>query len=263
MRLAIVGDVHAHREELETTLQRVAESQVDRIILLGDLVDRGADPLGCLRLARTWTFQARSGKRRNLEVLLGNHEDAYVRAWRGLPKPGCHDVCEPGTQWLADRLDLDTLLWLESLPYVIEEPRLGVLCVHGGIDSTMLVPSDLDARVARVRYVDASGRAQPGFVRSAGARHWSEVYDGRFGLVVYGHQSWHEPRVMRHSLGVDGEGFGRLFAVVLSNENKDGVTRIGKVVKTEHKIKPKPLYQPVARHRRDQTRSLFAGMDGW
>jgi hypothetical protein len=116
----------------------------------------------------------------------------------------------------AENLTGSDMAWLSRLPYVIEEPRLGVLCVHGGISPDMTKREHLDERVLRARYLDTNGGAISGFSKSD--THWSDVYDGRFGFVVYGHESWKAPRVREHSLGLDGEGWGAVHGAILTNE---------------------------------------------
>lgn len=62
----IVGDLHGMRALLDEQMARVAFSpeKGDRLIAVGDLVDRGPDPMGCLRLLGEPWFYA----------VLGNHE---------------------------------------------------------------------------------------------------------------------------------------------------------------------------------------------
>ena len=45
-RLLAIGDIHGCRDHLQGLLERVAPSETDRLVLLGDYVDRGADSPG-------------------------------------------------------------------------------------------------------------------------------------------------------------------------------------------------------------------------
>ena len=233
MRLAIVGDIHGHRKELETTLAALTRHQVDRIVLLGDLFDRGPDPLGCLDVARGWTYTARSGQTLGLEMVMGNHEDAYVRERKGIAKPGQTAPCLGSEASTSKALTDDEHAWLAALPYVIEEPRLNLICVHGGVTPDMTERHHLNERVLRARYLDKNGAAIGGFMQSD--THWSDVYDGRFGIVAYGHESWDKPRVRQWSLGLDGEGRGKVHAAIISNE-RSGV-RIAKTITTDYEAR--------------------------
>ena len=44
MRLALMADVHANREAFEACLADAEAQRVDRLVLLGDYVNYGADP---------------------------------------------------------------------------------------------------------------------------------------------------------------------------------------------------------------------------
>ena len=66
----LVGDLHGHRSDLETELrsQGFAANAGDRLFLVGDLVDRGPDSMGCLK------FLEEAG----VYAVRGNHEQAAI-----------------------------------------------------------------------------------------------------------------------------------------------------------------------------------------
>jgi len=218
MRLGVISDVHGHADELRATIAKVEKHQVDRLVLLGDLLDRGPKSMECLDFAMTATFRARSGRKVRVETIRGNHEDGYVRHARGLSKPGLTGRYPVSSPQLAAGLRDNEIEWMAGLPAMIHEPRLNVTLVHGGILPAMRTLADVDERALRVRFLDATGNSASGLAAPAGGCHWSDVYDGRFGYVVYGHQSWSAARHKPWSLGLDGEGYGCMRAAVLSNE---------------------------------------------
>ena len=63
-RLIAVGDIHGCHAEFEELLERLALREHDRLVLLGDLVNRGPDSRRVIQLAR----------RHATVALLGNHE---------------------------------------------------------------------------------------------------------------------------------------------------------------------------------------------
>jgi len=79
-RIYAIGDIHGRADlfaaliaaiDADDAAQAPAETTV---ILLGDLIDRGPDSAGVIRLARAWR------QRRTLRILMGNHEEMFLRA---------------------------------------------------------------------------------------------------------------------------------------------------------------------------------------
>ncbi len=82
-RVYAVGDVHG-RSDLFGAMVDAIEAEIDeagpegieaRIVLLGDLVDRGPDSAGVIDLAKRWR------KKRNLHILCGNHEEMFLKSF--------------------------------------------------------------------------------------------------------------------------------------------------------------------------------------
>jgi len=94
-----------------------------------------------------------------------------------------------------------------------------LLIVHGGIPGNMAAfPDALEdvaalpiqaqrnlRQILRVRYISRDeGRFLMLGREEEGDPFWAEVYDGRFGHVVFGHQPWFDgPREFPHATGVD------------------------------------------------------------
>ena len=79
-RYYVIGDIHGRRDLLAALAQKIDEeaSECDKackIILLGDLVDRGDDSAGVIRLAREWQ------KRADVRCLAGNHEEMFLESF--------------------------------------------------------------------------------------------------------------------------------------------------------------------------------------
>ena len=71
MATYVFSDVHGHIAPLRRIFERVSPSESDRIFMLGDMIDRGPDPLGVLRFCRQIAEQGNT-------VLMGNHEDLMI-----------------------------------------------------------------------------------------------------------------------------------------------------------------------------------------
>ncbi len=124
-------------------------------------------------------------------------------------------------------LNEEDFAFLFSLPLFIRYSSYTV--VHAGVlPSTDLLHLDKKeaAKVIRVRYVDYKGR----FVtldRSDPQIHfwWSELYDGRYGTIIYGHQPFLRPRIDRFAIGIDtGAVYGNaLTALVIEGMEREFV----------------------------------------
>ena len=222
MRTIVVGDVHGCLAELEELLARVRHRPgEDRLVLLGDLMDRGPSPVECVRLARAL----------GAECVLGNHEEKHLRWRRHLDRrksdPGYRVPMALPDPVRAENaaLDDDDVAWLRSLPVCLDLGEDWV-AVHGGFEPGRSLGEQRPERVVRVRWVDGEGHYLPlgrGCARPDGSRYWTELWKGPF-HVVYGHavHSGITPRVDRNADGLECWGIdtgcvfgGRLTALVL------------------------------------------------
>lgn len=81
-RLLAVGDIHGCRYALQTLMARIVPARDDRIVFLGDYIDRGPDPRGVVE-----TLLALRSRVPRCIFLMGNHERMLldVLAGRNLP----------------------------------------------------------------------------------------------------------------------------------------------------------------------------------
>ena len=75
MKKIIIGDVHGCNRELEDLLDAVKPGEEDRLILLGDLFDRGEESWEVFRTVQ----ELASGFGPRFGLLRGNHEDYLLR----------------------------------------------------------------------------------------------------------------------------------------------------------------------------------------
>ena len=80
-RVYAVGDIHGRRDLFEALVdgdrgrRRRGRAGETTVVLLGDLVDRGADSAGVIALARAWQARRRCASSR------GNHEEMFLRSF--------------------------------------------------------------------------------------------------------------------------------------------------------------------------------------
>jgi hypothetical protein len=170
----IVGDVHGCANELEALLAQIAPAVDDRVVLVGDLFDKGPDPVGVLRLVQ----------RHRLDSVLGNH-DVLVRDHGGHrlgrgPKPSY--AASPYVPICLDRLEAQGALeeavqLCASLP--LHRFEAGWCVVHAGLHPKKGLDGT-DERMATVL------REYPPKVR--GAKRWWEQWSGEH-PVVFGHDA--------------------------------------------------------------------------
>lgn len=81
-RVYAVGDIHGRLDLFARLIAQIDDDDAARggadstVILLGDLIDRGPDSAGVIAAARAW------GRRRTVRMLMGNHEEMFLRAMR-------------------------------------------------------------------------------------------------------------------------------------------------------------------------------------
>ncbi|HST66431.1 MAG TPA: polynucleotide kinase-phosphatase, partial [Mycobacteriales bacterium] len=200
----VIGDVHGcHRElaELLTALGYTvtADDAVHpdgrRALFLGDLVDRGPDSVGVLRLVMGMVAAGHA------LAVPGNHENKLVRALRGSPVTVSHGLERTLAELDAEppefrRAVADFCYGLVS-HYVLDGGRLVV--AHAGLAEKLQGRSS-----ARVRdfalYGDTTGETDE---YGLPVRYpWATDYRGR-ATVLYGHTPVPEPEWVNNTLCLD------------------------------------------------------------
>lgn len=122
-RTLIVGDVHGCLDELERLLDQAGFASGDRLVMVGDLVAKGPDSIGVLRLLRGL----------GAESVLGNHDASLLRFHRARAAREVAPEVSDSIRKLARKLRDDDWHWLEALPHAIELPEHRAIVVHGGL----------------------------------------------------------------------------------------------------------------------------------
>jgi diadenosine tetraphosphatase ApaH/serine/threonine PP2A family protein phosphatase len=117
MRLAVLTDLHANREAVESVLAHAAGQHIDRYALLGDFVGYGADP--------GWVVDVVRGHvARGAIAVMGNHDAAVARG----PLPGMRAEPRYVVEWTRGRLNAEQIDFLAALP--LQQETADVLFVH-------------------------------------------------------------------------------------------------------------------------------------
>lgn len=166
-RTYIIGDVHGCLPELEQLLDQIDYAPTDRIIFVGDLINKGPDSRGVLELVESL----------GAEAVKGNKELGFIDSMRGDREATPNDLqtkAELGT-------DLEYWIeWMDALPMFIETDEFMV--VHGGLIPGEH-PSESDPNIiTRIRTWDGVGADLNNEANPA----WYDLYKGEK-LVVFGH----------------------------------------------------------------------------
>lgn len=186
-RLIAIGDVHGCYLELADLLSRIAPTKDDRIVLLGDLVNRGPDSRKVIDLAR---------EHRALG-LLGNHELRLLKYRRTGDKRYVKDT----DLQTFEQLRPTDWEYLEEMQLTYYEPELNTVFVHGGFVPGQPWQKQPAEIVTRVQVIDRDGRAAKRADRPD-APAWADLWSGP-PFVVYGHTPREDVYKLKWSVGID------------------------------------------------------------
>lgn len=136
MRYAILSDIHANLDALETVVRAAQGDGVDHLVCLGDVVGYGPQPAECLQLLQ----------RHNATVIAGNHDFAVAGK---LDISNFNVYAREATLWTRDHLNDAALSYLAELPLVVELD--GFTAVHGTLHTPELfdyVQTSYDAHLS-------------------------------------------------------------------------------------------------------------------
>lgn len=138
MATFITSDAHGHLRALDSALEQAAPGAEDTVYVLGDMIDRGPEPVGVLELVRSLP---------NVHVLMGNHERLMLDA---IEHGSSQDVLiweMNGGTTTAQQLDalpqehyLELIEWVANLPLsdAIEVGNRRYLLAHAGVAAASL-----------------------------------------------------------------------------------------------------------------------------
>lgn len=227
--VAVIGDLHGRDDLFMMMIEKLAlhpDFAQMRVVLVGDLIDRGPESAGVLR--RAYALSANPAPFRSFTVLLGNHERMALDFLR--------DPLENAPKWwaaggdatltsfdlslpynrqsasdavnqilnlrdeLSERMGSEMVQWLRTLPLFWQDS--GLFVAHAGADPGLPLKDQNEAALLWGRYRQAPGPRQDGI--------W----------VAQGHLIQKEARINHGRLLLDTGAWktGRLSAVILSRD---------------------------------------------
>jgi bis(5'-nucleosyl)-tetraphosphatase (symmetrical) len=198
-RTIFIGDVHGCFNELLMLTDTLKITTGDRVILMGDVINRGPFPEKVIR----YIFE------QGFECLKGNHEDDYCRHFHH-PHLSLPDSYYAG---LKKRIPPPAHDWLMSLPLYLDEPDF--IAVHAGVHPSKPLHETEHSFLLSVRTCDGEGKN----LNHKGYPPWYTYYTGTK-KVIYGHWATQGLTTRPNTIGLDsGCVYGKkLSAYILETE---------------------------------------------
>ena len=135
MAIYVTSDAHGHVRALDEALSKISLTSDDTLYVLGDMIDRGPDPVGVIKLVRSLP---------NAHVLKGNHEQIMLDAIIGQDPLDAETWDINGGWTTREQLNdmefeayEELVRWMAALPLyaVVETAERPYLLVHAGIQT--------------------------------------------------------------------------------------------------------------------------------
>lgn len=216
-KLAIVGDIHEHEYQFDRLLKIIQPSEKMFFVSVGDIYDKGYGPI----VAQSITDKIRHMSDQGYGFIVrGNHELKNIKKAKYY-----HNMTSQ-------------LVWLDRQPLALSfvfENGSRVTVVHGGVKPSHTWDDlDYDVETSYIRKLDEDGKmiklewvgnelqpAKPGGVV------WHELYDGRFGYIVAGHEPIKDgkPRFYNYSCNIDTACYctGIMTCQIMSENGRDNL----------------------------------------
>lgn len=218
-RTVVIGDIHGCIDEFDELIKTLSyKKEQDRVILLGDLIDRGPDSVGVVRRAREM----------DLECVMGNHEHKFLKWYRSAgTNVDVYDKLPHYTQFSDE-----DVRYISQTSNYIKLSEHNIVVVHAGMRSGVPLINQSKDDLLYIRYTDSShnflslkkinklGKA------ATDARFWTEFWKGPES-IIYGHNvhSYETPLIEEVAPGISCYGLdtgvcfgGRLTALVVETK---------------------------------------------
>lgn len=222
-RVYAIGDVHGRADLFAALIDAVEaddaalEAAQTEIVLLGDLVDRGPDSAGVVRLARGWQ------SRRTVRALMGNHEEMLLDS---LEKEEVlrHFLRYGGRETILS-YPVDPKIYAEAT--LAETQDLMRTAIPAGDLDFLRAMEDM-VRIGDYLFVHAGIRPEVALEeqKRSDLRWIREPFTTAMGdlgvTVVYGHTIYDKPDLARSRIGIDTGAYasGKLTALGLEGPHR-------------------------------------------
>ena len=235
MKTIVVGDVHGCLDELVSLVQKTGYRQgIDRLILAGDLVDRGPDSPGVVRYAMSI----------GAEAVMGNHDHKLLRRAKHMEKAAANPSYQIPMQPDKDQQATIAMLgekeraWLESLPNYIMLEEYNTVVAHAGMVPEVPLEKQNERVYQMIRFVKngttkMQAMLMPGFIQPPDTYFWAEKWNGPFDIVFGHHVVGNTPQIWENNghkaIGIDTGCvfYGMLTAMVFNTDGTREFVQVG------------------------------------
>ena len=228
-RYYVIGDIHGRLDLFDPLIDAIEADitakapAVVSIVLLGDLVDCGADSAGVIRRSRKWQ------KHRKIRILAGNHEEMFLQSFDDMDVLR-HFLKHGGRETLLsygippkkfNALSVEELF--EQLPEIVPQKDRDYLAAF----EEMIVAGDfvfVHAGIDPERPLEKQKRRDMLWIRERFLKHQGPLPK----VVVHGHTIFDDVEDRGNRIGVDTGAFrtGVLTALVLEDDHKRAIKAV-------------------------------------
>ncbi|CBH10743.1 serine/threonine protein phosphatase, putative [Trypanosoma brucei gambiense DAL972] len=186
-RLVVVGDIHGCLAQLQGLLRAVSFKQgSDTLVAVGDLVNKGPDSFGVVRLL----------KRLGAHSVFGNHDVKLLKLVKKIREKGPLNERDTKSSLapFALTVPVDVEVYLSQLPHIIRIPAHNVIVTHGGLHPQRPLDCQYIDEVTILRNLIEKEQKAGGVTLVAtpetkdGGVPWASLWRGPE-TVVFGHDS--------------------------------------------------------------------------
>jgi serine/threonine protein phosphatase 1 len=188
-RLIAIGDIHGCHLEFAELLERLELTKDDRLILLGDLINRGPDSCKVIDLAR----------QNRAIALLGNHELRMINYRK--EKTAVADISRDTDADTFQKMRSEDWAYLDAMLLTYYDEELNTVFVHGGFMPNEPWQRQPASVITRIQSINKDGRPCKR-ADAPDAPPWADLWNGP-PFVVYGHTPRPEVYRLKWSVGID------------------------------------------------------------
>lgn len=195
-RTIIIGDIHGCIDEFNELVDILSyDKEEDRLILLGDLIDRGPDSVAVVRKAREM----------GLECVMGNHEHKFLKWYNSQgSKVDVYDKHPHYTQFTDEDVN-----YIFRMSNYIKLPEHNIVVVHAGMRSRVPLINQAKEDLMYIRYIDSNQnllslkKINKLGKEAMDAKFWTDFWTGPES-IIYGHNvhSYQDPLIEEVAPGV-------------------------------------------------------------